>query len=297
VDIAVKPARKIRRPFQLLPATNQYWDWLKVGLVVIVLALLYFRVLGELATAWWTDDAASHGMLIPPLALYVAWLRRDRILAETPAPTARGLWVIAFGCVTFLAGQLGAEFFLSRLSFVIVLTGLIWTFWGLGRLKQLCFPLLLLVTMIPLPALVWNALASPLQLFASDVATNLAQVLGVAVYRDGNVIHLAQISLGVAEACSGLHSLSALMIAALLLGFLQSSSILIRIVLFAASIPLAIAVNILRVTGTALLADYCQDIAFGFYHSFRAGWFFWSGSECCGFWHRVCIDSKRRLEW
>ena len=271
MDIAVTPARKIPSRFQWLSATNQYAAWFMIGLVVVGLTLLYARVLGDLATAWWTDDSASHGMLMPPLAMYVAWLRRKQILAEKPAGAANGLLVIALGCATFLVGRLGAEFFLTRISFVIVLAGLIWTFWGLGRLKQLGFPLLLLVTMIPLPALVWNALATPLQLFASDVASNLAQFLGVAVYRDGNVINLAQISLGVAEACSGLHSLSALMIAALFLGYLQNSSILLRCVLFAASIPLAIAVNVLRVTGTALLADYWQDIAFGFYHSF-SGW-------------------------
>jgi exosortase len=130
---------------------------------------------------------------------------------------------------------------------------------------------LLLATMVPLPAIVWNALAAPLQLFASDVATTIAQTLGVAVYRDGNIIHLANISLGVAEACSGLHSLSALMITALLLGFLQCTSVALRVVLFALSIPMAIALNVFRIAGPAVLADYWQDIAFGFYHSF-SGW-------------------------
>ena len=77
-----------------------------------------------------------------------------------------------------------------------------------------------MATMVPLPVILYNAVAAPLQLFASNVATNLAQFFGVAIYRDGNVIHLAHISLGVEEACSGLNSLSALMVASLLLGFL-----------------------------------------------------------------------------
>jgi exosortase len=173
--------------------------------------------------------------------------------------------------VVFLVGELGAEFFLTRLSLVIILAGLIATFWGFPRLKKLMFPMLLLVTMIPLPALVWNALATPLQLFASDMAANLAQWLGVAVYRDGNIIHLAGLSLGVAEACSGLHSLSALTIAALLLGFLQCSTLWMRIALVVLAIPLAVAVNVVRVTGTAILADHWEAVAFGFYHSF-SGW-------------------------
>ena len=110
-----------------------------------------------------------------------------------------------------------------------------------------------------------------MQLFASRIATDLAQAAGVSVYRDGNIIHLAATSLGVAEACSGLHSLMALMVAALLLGFLEQAPVLLRVVVFALSVPLAIAVNVLRVTGTAILADYNPQLALGYYHSF-SGW-------------------------
>jgi exosortase len=113
-------------------------------------------------------------------------------------------------------------------------------------------------------------------LFASDVATNLAQAFGIAVYRDGNVIHLANISLGVEEACSGLNSLSALMVASLLLGFLVCSRVAVRAILFTLSIPLSIAVNILRVTGTAIIGDYHEEFALGFYHSF-SGWLVFLG--------------------
>lgn len=244
---------------------------LRVGLILALLAALYSKVVYDLVYTWWTDPSASHGLLIPPLAFYLAWLQRDTIVAEPARPTARGLWITGIGCAVFLIGELGAEFFLTRLSLVIILAGLIATFWGFPRLRKLTFPMLLLVTMIPLPALVWNALATPLQLFASDMAANFAQALGVAVYRDGNIIHLAGLSLGVAEACSGLRSLSALTIGALVLGFLKCSSIWTRVALLALAVPLAIAVNVVRVTGTAVLADHWAAIAFGFYHSF-SGW-------------------------
>jgi exosortase len=125
--------------------------------------------------------------------------------------------------------------------------------------------------MVPLPTIVYNTAAAPLQLFASTMATDLAQMLGVSIFRDGNIIHLANASLGVEEACSGLHSLSALLVASLLLGFLERVAIFGRILLFVLSVPLAIAVNVVRVTGTALLADYHLEYAMGFYHSF-SGW-------------------------
>jgi exosortase len=99
----------------------------------------------------------------------------------------------------------------------------------------------------------------------------MAQVLGVSVFRDGNIIQLAGVTLGVAEACSGLNSLSALIVGSLLLGYLLCSRTASRVALFVTAIPLAIGVNILRVTGTAVLADYNQEFAMGFYHSF-SGW-------------------------
>lgn len=240
-------------------------------LVAALMLAIYGGVLAGLATDWWNDPGASQGLLIPPLAIYIFWVRRGRTFAFPAAGDNRGLWAVGFACAMFLGGKVGAEFFLMRLSMVLLLAALALLFWGAERLKTLTFPLVLLATMIPLPAIVYNALAAPLQLFASGIATDLAQAAGVTVYRDGNVIHLANVSLGVAEACSGLRSLSSLIVASLLLGFLQCTRVRTRVTLFALSIPLAIAVNVLRVSGTAVLADYNETFAMGFYHSF-SGW-------------------------
>jgi exosortase len=245
--------------------------WFQLCILVVLMAALYAQVLADMGRDWWTEPSLSHGLLIPPLALYLAWIRRHLTLAEPAQYDNRGLWLVGLACMLYILGKLGAEYFLPRISFVILLTGIALTFWGFRRLRTLAFPLLLLATMVPLPVILYNAMAAPLQLFASDVATNMAQALGIAVYRDGNVIHLAHISLGVEEACSGLNSLSALMVASLLLGFLVCQRVITRVLLFALSIPLSIAVNVLRVTGTAAIADYREEFAMGFYHSF-SGW-------------------------
>jgi exosortase len=173
--------------------------------------------------------------------------------------------------VFLLLGTLGAEFFISRISFVVLLAGLVWTFWGTARLRALTFCFLLLATMVPLPAIVYNSIAGPLQLFASDVAARAARALGVTVFCDGNIINLAHVSLDVERACSGLNSLAALMVASLLLGYLQCSSVRAKTLLAILSIPLSIAVNVLRVTGTAIIADYNEVYAMGYYHAF-SGW-------------------------
>jgi exosortase len=259
-DLAVTTQRS--RPYAL---------WIKIGLVAGLMWTLFGTVLIDMARDWWNEPAWSQGMLLPPLALYISWLNRDRTFSFPAVSDLRGLFWIACACSVFVLGKLASEFFMMRFAFVLLLFGLAWTFWGLPRLRTLSFPFLLLLTMIPLPVMVYNSLAAPLQLLASDLATRIAQGLGVSVFRDGNIIQLAGVSLGVAEACSGLNSLSALIVGSLLLGYLLCAKTFSRVALFAIAIPLAIGVNILRVAGTALLADYNQEFALGFYHAF-SGW-------------------------
>jgi len=243
----------------------------RVLVISLLLAALYADVLASLADDWWTNESYSHGFLVVPLAFYIAWKQRQTILATPVAPSAQGIYLTGIGCLLFTAGKLGAEFFATRMSLVLVVAGLVWTFWGKKRLRHLAFPLLLVASVVPLPVIVYNSLAAPLQLLASNLAAVAAQFLGVAVYRDGNIIQLAATSLGVAEACSGLRSLGALAVGALLLGFLERFGIWARVGLFALAIPIAIFFNIVRVTGTALLAERNPDLAMGFYHAI-SGW-------------------------
>ncbi len=248
-----------------------YTRVVQIGTVVVLMAALFAGVLADMAHDWWIVPAWSQGMLLPPLALYIAWIQRGHILSLPATPDRRGLFLTAFACITYILGRLASEFFMTRISFVILLAGLVWTFWGPARLRGLLLPLLLLASMVPLPGLLYYSLAGPLQLLASEGATQLAQVAGVSVFRDGNVIQLAGVTLGVAEACSGLNALSALIVGSLLLGYLYCSGWIARIALIAISIPLAIGVNIIRVAGTAILADFNREFAMGFYHAF-SGW-------------------------
>jgi exosortase len=244
---------------------------LKFICIVALVGFLYAWSLGDMAYAWWIYPNLSQGLLIPPLALYFAWQARRQILIHPAIPDSRGSTLLLFSCILFLVGNLAAEYFLPRISFVLLLMALTWMFWGVARLRALAFPFMLLATMVPLPALLYNSVTTPLQLLASDLSTRLAQICGVSIYQDGNVIHLATISLGVEEACSGLNSLSALVVASLLLGEVYACRKVTRFILFALATPIAIAANILRVTGTAILADWRAELASGFYHSF-SGW-------------------------
>ncbi|MGB9606756.1 MAG: exosortase/archaeosortase family protein, partial [Bryobacteraceae bacterium] len=121
-------------------------------------------------------------------------------------------------------------------------------------------------------------LAAPLQLLASSVSTELAQALGISVYRDGNIIHLATTSLGVAEACSGLRSVSSLAVGALLLCYLELRRTGTRLALLLMAVPIAVLFNVIRVAGTAVLSEHDPAMGTGFYHGF-SGWLIF----VCGF--------------
>lgn len=244
---------------------------LPIALVSALLIGLYWDVVAGMAEIWWTDPAYSHGILIPPLALYIAWIQKDETLSAPVRPSAWGLWVTAFGCSVLLVGKLGAEYFLTRQSLVIILTGIVLTYWGLPRLRSLAFPLVLLATMVPIPSIVYNKLAAPLQLFSSTVASQTLELMGIPVFRDGNVMNLPEISLGVAEACSGLRSLSSLTVLALVVGFFVLSTLWGKTLLFLLAAPAAITINVVRVTATALMAREDARLAEGFFHSF-SGW-------------------------
>jgi exosortase len=251
--------------------SNRLICGIEAAAILAAAGLLYGDVLAGLASDWWTEPNLSHGLLVPPLAAWVIWVQRHETFAQPAAPDSRGLLVTFVACAAYVLGKLGAEFFLQRFSFVLLLAGAAWTFWGLRRLRKLAFPLLLLATMVPLPSIFYQTASAPLQLLASDAATSLLHLLGVTVYRDGNLIYLAGATLGVSEACSGLSTLSTLVVASLLLGFLLCPRRWARTMLLALAIPIGIAANVIRVLVTAVLAEYRHDFAMGFYHFF-SGW-------------------------
>jgi exosortase len=236
------------------------------------LTALYATVAPRLVQQWADDDDYTHGFLILPLALYFVWEKRAVFGRMRPSPAWQGALVLGFGLVLLIVGSVGAELFLQRISFVFVLAGLVWLILGTAFLRELAFPLAFLVLMVPLPAIVMNMVAFPLQLFAAQSATFCLQTTGIPVLREGNTIVLATTTLEVVEACSGIRSLQALLALGAVYGYFTQRAVWKRWALLFLSIPIAIAANALRVAGTGFLAHFIgAEAAQGFYHSF-AGW-------------------------
>ena len=212
------------------------------------------------------------GFLVPLFAGFLLWDRRAAVQRAEVEPSWAGVPVLLFGIVTVFFGVYGAELFLSRVSFVITTAGLIWTFFGLGVLRAVRFPLAVLLLAIPFPAILFNQITFPLQLLASQLASSLLPLLGVPVFREGNVIQLPVMKLEVAEACSGIRSLMSLFTLAVFYGYFLEKTTVRRWILALASIPIAVAANALRIVGTGLCVQYWDPSkGEGFFHEF-SGW-------------------------
>ena len=243
-------------------------------------ALLYGRVLARLVHDWINDGNYSHGFLIVPLSLYFAWERRARLRTIQREPSAFGLVVVIGSLAVLLAGLMGAELFLTRVSIVGVVAGSILFLFGWRTLGLLALPVLFLLLMIPIPAIILNQVTFPLQLLASQVGEAALRGLGVPVLREGNVIVLANVSLEVAEACSGIRSLISLLTLGIVYGYFADSRFFVRFVVALCTIPIAIASNGLRVAGTGIAAHYWGPrAAEGFFHTF-SGWLMFVVAFC-----------------
>jgi exosortase len=257
-------------------------DWIApAAILAALLVLLYARIAVKLVTDWYELPDFSHGFLIPFFVLFLLWDQRKTLASVPIRPTWAGIWLVVTGLFVLLTGVFGADLFLSRCSFVLLAAGCIWTLLGGEMLKRTRFMLFVLCLAIPLPTLILNQITFPLQLLASQMASALLPLAGVPVLRDGNVIELPAMQLEVAEACSGIRSLMSLFTVAVIYGYLLERETWRRVVLALASLPIAVAANVVRIFGTGLCVQYWDpDKASGFFHEF-SGWLMFLVSLAC----------------
>lgn len=237
-----------------------------------LLLWMYLPILTRLVSQWWSDPNFSHGFFVPLFSAFVIWQERSRFAMVRVHPSWSGLLLLVAGLGLLVLGQMGAEIFLSRVSLLVVLAGLVILFVGWSFFRELLFPWAFLFLMIPIPTIVFNQITFPLQILASKVASTVLPWMGVPVLREGNVIILPAMALEVAEACSGIRSLMSLLTLAVIYGYLMEHKNGIRVLLALSSVPIAVAANSFRIVGTGLLVQYWDPAkAQGFFHEF-SGW-------------------------
>ncbi|HEX8267840.1 MAG TPA: EpsI family protein [Pyrinomonadaceae bacterium] len=264
----------------------KFWQPL---LLAAALLFLYAPALKLLAQTWWTDENYSHGLLIPFLIGFLLWFEKDELgkLEKRPAFMAGGITVLA-ALFFLLVGILGAELFTQRFSLLLMLAGITIYFFGWQILKKLVVPFVLLALAIPIPTILFNKIAFPLQLLATDLAIWGIRLFGIPAAKFGNVIELLprgasqSIWLEVVEACSGIRSLMTLVTLALVYAYftsrrrnfasLKSFDLWRAAILMFAALPIAVLTNGVRVSATGILAYYYGgETAQGFLHG-ASGW-------------------------
>jgi len=266
--------------------------------IAAALTFVYLAVLMKLSRDWWTDENYSHGLLIPFIIGFIVWQERKRF---TEQQSTGAIWLgavcVSFAMLALWAGTAGAELFVQRASLLLMLAGIVIYFFGLRIMRVVAVPMLLLALAIPIPQIIFNKIAFPLQLFASKCAVAAMSFFDIPVLRQGNVIELMPLGakepkrLAVVEACSGIRSLMTLVTLAVVYAYFtrpnrsaggprdasprrgyQTFAFWRAIILVGSAVPIAILTNAARVSGTGVLAHYYgTKVADGFFHSF-SGW-------------------------
>jgi exosortase len=265
------------------PGASSRLDSLPYVIVAVLLVVLYYRVAVKLVHDWYTIPDYSHGFLVPFFAAFLIWDKRKLLKAIPVRQTWSGIVLVVFAIMVLILGVYGVELFTARISFILLVTGLIATFFGWAMVRELRFPLLVLVLAVPFPAILFNRITFPLQLLASRIASDILPMLGVPTLHEGNVIELPVMKLEVAEACSGIRSLMSLFTLAVFYGYFLERTTQRRVILALASIPIAVTANVARIVGTGLCVQYWDpEKALGFFHEF-SGWVMFLVSLACLF--------------
>lgn len=260
----------------IMPLPWRRMQWLAVA---SLLTLLYWPVLAEWGFDLWDDPNYSHGLLIPLVFAYLIRKKIPLLATVNSVPSSAGLFIVLPALLLFLLGHTAGELFSQRISFILLLIGLVVYFEGISTAKILAMPLVTLFFAVPLPYVLYNSIAFPLQLLATSFAAILLDIIGLPVFVDGNIIILPHATLEVVDACSGIRSLMTMLTLAFFFSYFSLRKTWKRVLLISLAIPLTVMTNSLRVAAAGWLTHFDQTWSQGGKHEFT-GWLAFVVSFC-----------------
>ena len=239
------------------------------SILFMAIAGIYAGIFQNLYLDWINDPNYSHGLLVPLISGYFVWQQRQKLEELEIKPANSGVLLILFALLVLFTGVAAQEYFSKRSSFVFLLAGIVLFQFGWQWFKALWLPIGFLFFMIPLPYIIYDAIAFPLKLFVAKFSVLSLKLLGVVVLREGNIIMFPNTVLEVADACSGLRSLMSLLALGVALAVLTQKRKIAMILLVVLTVPIAVLTNMIRVIVTGYLAQYYGAAAAeGFFHEF-----------------------------
>lgn len=237
--------------------------------VAALVALVYRQSFAILLRTWASDPDYSHGYIIPPVAVFLFWREWKRFVAAVGRGSGWGLVLIVAALAGHVLSIRAGVFMTQGYSFILLLFGLSLFVFGKSATRTVWFPLAYLAFMLPIPPFLLNVVSFQLKVFAARAGSAIAFKLGVPLVRSGMTIHLPAGSLRIANPCSGLRSLIALVALGALFAYLSRGNTWKRVILFLSAVPLAVAANVLRIAVLCMVASvWGIDTALGFFHDF-----------------------------
>jgi exosortase len=236
-------------------------SWVALGVAAAAALGLYAPVVAGMAAEWSEFPSLSHGFAVPAIAAYLLWHRR-RLLAEAPVKgSIIGLPLIIFALGMLVIGSLVGEPFVARLSLPLALFGTVLFLMGPRVTREAWLGIAYLAFMIPLPYVTLKALTYQSRLFDAGLTATALSWLSVPVLRDGVMLRLPNITLEVADDCSSVPAIAALLALGAAYSQMQVRPTWIRVALTLSAVPLALFSNIIRLIITSLGAYYLGPIA------------------------------------
>ena len=252
---------------EIISSRFTYKEIVVTALLVLSFAILYSHTIFEMAQNWMSDDNFSHGFLIPVISGFMIWKHRNKLIDRKITSASWGIVIVLFAMVMHIIGGMSAEVFTMRTSMIVCICGTVIFLFGLQFFKDIMIPIMYLIFMIPIPKIIWNQISFPLQMAAAKATSSIIDLVGIANFREGNIIHLSNTSLQVVDACSGLRSLTTMLALTAAFSYLSNLKRINKCLLFSSAIPVAIFLNITRLTITAIFSQFLEpEITQGLLH-------------------------------
>jgi len=242
--------------------------WFSMIWVGALLLAAYAATLVNLVGSWFDGYAnMEHGILVPPAVGYMVWLNRSHLQSIPSSPNRWGIVLVAWGLLQSILGMASQWIWVSRTAFLIALVGCIGSLYGTRMLRALAYPLCTMLLMVAPPTFIYERITLQLQLLASRLGEICLEALGYSVLREGNILEMVGERLAVAEACSGIKSLMALIFLAVVYGYFFVPQKSIRAILLISVIPIAIVCNAGRIIATGVVGQFNPELAHGMLHA------------------------------
>jgi exosortase len=229
------------------------WKWI---IPAALLAYVYYPTFLWMVDRWNARDSYyAHGFLIPLISLYWLFKKRETFLTCEKKEEAKGLASIAGGAFLQLASSLFRVYFLSAISLVILLLGIVYYAFGRKALRESWFPISFLFLMIPLPLLVISQVTLEMKFFVSEISTLILNTIGISAIREGSYIYTPNAVVLVGDPCSGLRSFLAFLCLGFVFAYGSGLNTWKKGVLVVAGLPLAVLSNVIRVFAMGWLAE------------------------------------------